>query len=178
METNRVTYAKLRLIHQAVCDYWRHNGSPEPSLALWMTDTTLRFADAALAKKCAPHRDESLETIARVLESAASAGSSDLPRWFWHLEAALHLNERMLGTRIANRSRKPHVVFDQARRRSRLCGAYSTPHYIAEGLIDDVFRAMGGRQAADLLDLSVEAGQFPVTTLAKAPLSKTVHFYA
>jgi len=174
--STRITYSKLRQIQEALCNYWRINEPTEPSLALWMANTTLGFARDALSGK-RPQLDPNLEIIAHVLDIAAQAGSTDQPRWFWYLEAALHMNERILGAHVAIRNRKSKLVIDPARRRGRLCGAYSTPHYIAEALVGDVLRALGSAQRATMLDLSVEAGQFPVTVLAKAPASIAVSFY-
>ena len=177
MGSSRITYSKLRPIQEALCNYWRTNGPIESNLALWMTDKTLGFARDAVAGKRVSPKDPSLATIAHVLEMAAQPASAHLPRWFWYLEAALHMNERMLGASFDAPRRSPGIAIDEARQRGRLCGAYSTPHYIAEALVGDVLRALGTRRKATMVDLSLEAGQFPVTVMAEAPSSMAVDFY-
>lgn len=149
------------------------------TLPLWIADVSLDFARQAIADATPRIKNPSLETLWRVLDEGAHANPSDIPRWFAYLEAALHMSERMLGARVVKaRKSNSQVKIEPLRLRGQPCGAYSTPHFIVDSVLDDVFAAASTDKKIDILDLSVEAGHFPVSVAARAPNGARIDFYA
>jgi tRNA1(Val) A37 N6-methylase TrmN6 len=178
--SSRVTHSKLGQIHAASAEYWSRTPShSRPPLPLWIADVTLGFARHAIAGRVPRIHDPSLELLWRILDQGAKANSPDMPRWFAFLEAALHMSERMLGVRVAKtRTAGSALKIEPLRTRGQPCGAYATPQFIVDSLLEEVFSIVSTESPVDMLDLSVEAGQFPVSVAARAPDKARINFYA
>jgi len=147
------------------------------NLSLWLADLTLSGARDALEGRHSATADPNIAAIQQVLDVAAN-GSGATASWFDYLEAALHISERMLGAEIRGRAGNRRIVIAPQRRRGQCCGAYSTPGCIAQSLVQDAIKALGQSRRLRMIDLSLEAGQFPITTLANAESGTSVEFYA
>ena len=177
--SSRVTHSRLSQIHTATAEYW--NRTPlrdQKSLPLWIADVTLEFARQAIDNSSPSLDDTSLAALWRVLDEGARSNSSDMPLWFAYLETALHMSERMLGARLSkSNSGSIPVRIEELRLRGRPCGAYSTPHFIVDAVLEDVFGTLCTAGELDFLDLSVEAGHFPVS-IAAHPDRARINFFA
>jgi tRNA1(Val) A37 N6-methylase TrmN6 len=178
--SSRVTHSKLGQIHAASAEFWSRTPShSRPALPLWIADVTLGFARHAIAGSVPRISDPSLELLWRILDQGAKANSSDMPRWFAYLEAALHMSERMLGVRVAKtKATGSALKIEPLRTRGQPCGAYATPQFIVDSVLEEVFSIVRTDNPVDMLDLSVEAGQFPVSVAARAPDKARINFYA
>jgi tRNA1(Val) A37 N6-methylase TrmN6 len=178
--SSRVTHSRLSQIHAATAEYWSRTPlRDQKSLPLWIADVTLEFARHAIDNSSPRLEAPGLAALWRVLDEGARSNSSDMPFWFAYLETALHMSERMLGARLAkSKSGGTPVRIEELRLRGRPCGAYSTPHFIVDSVLDDVFGIHSTTRALDILDLSVEAGHFPVSIAAQAPDRARINFFA
>jgi N-6 DNA Methylase len=177
--SSRITHSKLGEIQTAVADYWADKSSASRTpLSLWMADVTLRFAREALKRGNPQVKDSNLHTLWRILDQAAKINLPEMPPWFAYLEAALHMSERMLGAQLSEaRRQRAHFSIETNRLRGQPCGAYATPHFIVETVLSDVFATVKSDRRLSMLDLSVEAGHFPVSVVAHAPQGCRISFY-
>lgn len=167
--SSEATYAQLSVIHQEIRRYWQAKCVRELDLALWLADVTLGAARAALAGRDDPKRNPHIREIGRILASASIPAGERTAGWFDYADTALHMCERMLGARLAPAANRTLALeIDPARKRGRPCGAYATPRGIAQDVIRDVLRGLRRSTTLDVLDLSTEAGQFLITTMAAA----------
>jgi hypothetical protein len=144
-----------------------------------MADVTLRFATQALNREDLIIKDPNLLTLWKILDQAARMNLTEQPTWFAYLEAALHMSERMLGAQLSKvPGQKPHLAIEISRLRGKPCGAYSTPHFIVHAVLSDVFATTNGSKRLNMLDLSVEAGHFPISVVAHTPPDAEISFYA
>jgi hypothetical protein len=178
--SSRITHTKLGEIQRSAMNYWSgRSPALKMPLSLWVADVTLRFANLALCGEVPTTEDPNLLALWKILDQAAKANLREQPAWFAYLEAALHISERMLGAMLSeSRGRKLQIAIEKARLRGKPCGAYSTPHFIVQAVLSDVFAATIGRTRLNMLDLSVEAGHFPVSVVASAPPELEINFYA
>jgi N-6 DNA Methylase len=178
--SSEATYAQLSAIHREVRGYWQEVKRPaSPDLSLWLADVTLHAARAALAGKDPGKGNPHIRQIRCILTSAAVAVGEHKVGWFDYADTALHMCERMLGARLApDANRALALEIDPTRKRGRPCGTYATPRDIAQDVIRDVLRALPRSSTLDLIDLSTEAGQFLVTTVAAVPKRPGVRLFA
>lgn len=170
----------LSQIHAATAECWSRTPlRDQKTLPLWIADVTLNFARHAINNSPPRLDNPSLAALWRVLEEGARSNSSEMPVWFAYLETALHMSERMLGARLAkSKSGSAPVKIEGLRLRGRPCGAYSTPQFIVDSVLEDAFAAFSTGGELDILDLSVEAGHFPVSVASQAPQGARFHFFA
>ena len=177
--SSRVTHSRLGEIHAAVAEYWSRTPShSQKSLSLWIADVTLNFARHAINNTPPRIEDANLAMLRQVLDEGALSNSCDVPLWFAYLETVLHMSERMLGARVVkSRSSSYPVKIEPLRLRGQPCGTYSTPHFIVDSVLKDVFTLGCSTKELDMLDLSVEAGHFPVSVAAYVPNRAKIKFY-
>ena len=148
----------------------RRGEAPVPP-ALALADRSLRIYRAAVGDS-SPLRNAIDAGVASVLR-AVSAG----PARSHYALAVLHFVERLIGLsppRAPGQRREPTTSggdgaeFTAARKRAADCGTYGTPDDIADDMISDLLAAVrtSGRRSVDILDLSMEGGQFPLTLAA------------
>jgi tRNA1(Val) A37 N6-methylase TrmN6 len=161
-----------------VKNYWHDSNLPDgSSVATWFVEIAIRVAQHELSGNgvpaCSPHHI----MIGELLRHAVTSEPRG-PDWFPYVESCLHMSERLLGMELkgpVGKDRRLQVTL--ARRRSRVCGAYATPGSMTEALIADVFATVTRDGAVSILDLSVEAGQLPISALAFAPTKRPVKFF-
>ena len=114
--------------------------------------------------------------IARVISIAVERHPRTKPAWTAEAAAILHLTERMLGILPSGRTYNSLIPsLAVHRRRSVSCGTYSTPDAIADQMCRDLLAefAKVNQKSIDVADLSVEAGQFPLSLLGQEPKFRT-----
>lgn len=174
---SRVTFRHLALaqrsIQELAADIADLDSAAPPQIRL--TDACLRICRAELTGRF-EMRGNTLETrLYHVLKAAADARNPGKPRWAGYAEATLHFVERTLGMRFG---RDDHSLsMDEPRERGQTCGTYSTPDFIADTMAREVLAEIRGLgRKADVLDLSVEAGQFPLSLIVQGG-GDQVEFY-
>lgn len=153
------------------------------SPALSLMDRCLQVSESLLNGKENGHeRDPGLAEVAEVLTSAAVCQKGRDRRESFAL-AALHFVERTLGLTELGSSRKEgrtgRIAFSSERRRARDCGTYSTPDFIVRSMLRELFPFLHQGQVRDvkMLDLSLEAGHFALTTRRWASNEQKIRFY-
>jgi hypothetical protein len=159
----------------------KRNSSDQPVVRL--ADQCLRVSESLLqgGRKGLDLENEESD-IAEVLSSATADRPAGNDRIGLAL-AALHFVERTLGLakRTRKRGRKANVLtkFADGRMRSQNCGTYSTPDYIVDSMLQemfDVFRPKP-KMKLDVLDLSLEGGHFALSSMQRAARDKGIRFY-
>ena len=71
------------------------------------------------------------------------------------------------------------MTFADDRRRAHECGTYSTPDFIVDAMIQELFHAFDADRirAPEILDLSMEAGHFALEAKNRASRKRNVRFY-
>jgi hypothetical protein len=102
------------------------------------------------------------------------------PDWLLISEIVLHLSERLLGLTTQEGDLVAKIAVH--RTRSAMCGTYSTPDFVADGVTKSVLvelrrsRMLASGVPAEVIDLSLEAGHFGLSLLGHVPLNP-IHFY-
>jgi len=178
--STRFTYKHLPLAHQALFELSSlPSGKWEASPAVKLTEFCLKLSSEFLQGKS--DRLNSLDRqIMKVLEGAADGELGS--RRMGLAMATLHFVERTLGLAVqpGRRGNRSRLRMDESRRRGQKCGAYGTPEFISNAMAAEVLQALAKNaiRPATILDLSVEAGQFPVTFQHWANSSLPIDFYA
>jgi SAM-dependent methyltransferase len=187
--STRVTYRHLPLAREAVEVLIRNRartslGETPKSAAVDLLDLCLRISEELLAGRERDRIDQGMEgRLASVLQAAAAEQTTTHSSRLRYALAALHFVERTLGFEISrgarNRARLKNVgvtarsrlVISEERRRRQPCGAYSTPDFIVQAMIEDLFGFLRSEKigSADVLDMSMEAGHFPIMCSALRP---------
>jgi hypothetical protein len=187
--STRVTYRHLPLAREAVEFLIRNRartslGRARKSAAVELLDMCLRISEKLLAGPGWDKSDQGMEgRLAGVLQAAAAEQTTAHSSRTRYTLAALHFVERTLGFEISratrNRSHLKNVVvtagrrlvISEERRRRQPCGAYSTPDFIVQAMMEDLFGFLTSEKvgSADVLDLSMEAGHFPIMCSALRP---------
>jgi hypothetical protein len=157
------------------------NSSPTLSLV----EHCLKISESLLQSQrpCRQH-DAICSQIAAVLTGLA-AGQAEEHRRAVHALAVLHFAERTLGLRRpaskggTRTQAVGGVTFAEGRNRARACGTYSTPDFIVDSMLTDLFSALKTSEPriADILDLSLEGGHFALGTKRVAPQRQKVRFH-
>ena len=149
-----------------------------------LLDVCLRISEELLAGPMREKSDQEMEgRLASVLQAAAAEQATTHSSRLRYALAALHFVERTLGFEISrgarNRTRLKNVgvtagkcvVISEERRRRQPCGTYSTPDFIVQAMMEDLFGFLRSERvgSADVLDLSMEAGHFPIMCSALRP---------
>lgn len=159
--------------------------SLDTSPTLVLADRCLRISENLLqGERSRRQNDVGFSQIAAVL-SAAATGQTERNRRTGHALAALHFAERTLGLSKVASMTGPRtdiaaaVTFSQGRRRARECGTYSTPDFIVDSMLGDLFSAFAANRArvVDILDLSLEGGHFALATKQHASRFHDVRFH-
>jgi hypothetical protein len=155
------------------------------SPALSLLHRCLQVSESLLNGKAnVLERDARLIQVAKVLTAAAVCQKGRDSRESFAL-AALHFVERTLGLielgsgRKKGRPRTGRIAFSSERRRARGCGTYSTPDFIVRSMLRELFPLLRQSQVRDakILDLSMEAGHFALTTRQWVSNEQKVQFY-
>jgi hypothetical protein len=178
--STRFTYKHLPLAHRALYELSSLTSSKAGDFpAVKLTELCLKLSSQLLQGKSDP-RSPLDRQIMKVLEGAAEGELGS--RRMGLAMATLHFVERTLGLAIQPGRRRSQIRFrmDESRRRGQKCGAYGTPEFISNAMAAEVMQALAkdGAKSATILDLSVEAGQFPVTFLCNSGNSVPIRLYA
>jgi len=178
--STRFTYKHLPLAYRALFELSSlPSGKLGDSPAVKLTEFCLKLSSEFLQGK-----SDGLNPLGRqimkVLEGAADGELGS--RRMGLAMATLHFVERTLGLAVQPGRRRNRIRFrmDESRHRSQKCGTYGTPEFISNAMATEVLQALAKDRAksAAILDLSVEAGQFPVTFQHWANGSLPIDFYA
>lgn len=180
--STRVTFRHMPLVEQAMCALAASSNDPAPTVPF--LDMCLRVCEKALRGTCGDSAERNLEAdIREVLKTAALAdGNGTSPRVRYAF-AILHLVERALGFTLLDRKgrhgRTQRLVISNERQRGQRCGTYGTPDAICHTMVKELTDHLVGdrRRSADVLDLSVEAGHFPLTFAVNRPNSLNIRFF-
>lgn len=185
--SSRITYRHLALAREAIRELApREAVAPASSLL----ELCLRLGAEALAdplRRRGDLRRSDLETrVAAMLDAVAIDPHSLGSRRVQYALASMHFAERALRSTPRSSGRalghpRPDPPVDPVNeRRAPGCGTYSTPDFIARAMVEDLFQALvaNDTSSADVLDLSTEAGQFPLTIAVLRPPSVRVRFFA
>jgi hypothetical protein len=178
--STRVTFRHVDLARELALTKERANLSGRSALAcppaVNLAERCFRVSESLLQggrNECAHDRESA--GIAAVLRSATNDRPEGADR-MGHALAVLHFVERTLGL-----GKKRHKAsFVQGRVRSRNCGTYSTPDYIVDGMLQDLFSAFVAerrRSPLTILDMSLEGGHFALGSKQHAPRNRTVRFH-
>jgi len=187
--STRVTYRHLPLAREAAEVLVRnrpHNSSPNirESPAVELLDMCLRISEELLAESATGKAYEEMEArVARVLKTASTEQAVIRSSRIRYALAALHFAERTLGFEISktarygtyskngHRTAGKHLVISEGRLRGQHCGAYSTPDFIVQAMVQDLFGFLRSERvsSADFLDMSMEGGHFPLMCSALRP---------
>lgn len=171
---SRITYKYLKLGQRSIQYFRTKRCSTPPQVSL--TDECIRIAQADLMQFCDTAPDGIEGQLCNALRDGAAARAPDKPLWAGYTEAMLHFVERTLGMQTA--VGRQDIKIHPHRLRGQLCGTYSTPDFIADTMIRELTDNLdlGSARGLDVLDLSLEAGQFPLSLLI-AGCSRPVRFY-
>ena len=116
--------------------------------------------------------------ICGVLRKAADARADGKPLWAGYAEAALHFAERTLGMYSSRLKGRESALINPERTRGLNCGTYSTPAFIGDTMVKELLEHLerSSLSSLDIVDLSLEAGQFPLTLLIQGS-TRRIHFY-
>jgi hypothetical protein len=186
--STRVTYKHLELACELAvkgCFNVSHSHTRPGSPTLSLLERCLHASENLLNGDTKDfERDAGLAQIAHVLTAASGYDRAEEKRSSYAL-AALHFVERTLGlTTRAPRPGKRHRVpgrmrFCLERRRARECGTYSTPDFIVQSMLGELFFALeqDKEEFVDVMDLSIEGGHFPLAMRRWAARKREVRFY-
>jgi tRNA1(Val) A37 N6-methylase TrmN6 len=178
--STRFTYKHLPLARRALFELSSLSSSKlGDSPAVKLTESCLKLSSEFLRGKS--DRLNPLEKqILKVLEGATDGEPGS--RRMGLAMATLHFVERTLGLAVqpGRRQNQIRLRMDELRTRSQKCGAYGTPEFISNTMATEVLQTLAKDRArsATILDLSVEAGQFPVTFQHWANGLLPIDFYA
>ncbi len=179
--STRLTYQKLGLAHQALRELANGNkGTRNDGPAIRLAERCLNVGSGLLQGRKTSSYNSLDREIAGLLEQAANAECAGSRRTRFGF-TILHFVERTLGFSVepANGRGTQELALHEHRQRGQNCGTYGTPEFIAEAMAHDVLDALDADGLGyQLLDLSVEAGQYPVTFLGSARRQKPIQFYA
>ena len=169
---------KLALAHDATRPAAR---SVKLSPAVRLVVRCLRISESVLQPSgYATAHDKDWRAVAALLRCATKGSPLGAER-ISHALAVLHFVERTLG--LSNRrygGRTSSASFVRPRVRSRNCGTYSTPDYIVDGMMRDLFTSLAAerrRSPLTILDMSLEGGHFALGSRQHAPRDRVVHFH-
>jgi hypothetical protein len=165
----RTTYRQRDAVWSLLCGLFESRvstGHVLPNYALAFADCCLRFSNRIRTQSVSLKLQDQL---AEMLSSAVAA-SGNTPDWLTKAETIMHFCERLLGVLPSGErlpSLDPRTLVD--RPRSLACGTYSTPGIIARQVSRDLLAAIraDGKRAADVADLSLEAGHFALSVIAE-----------
>jgi hypothetical protein len=114
--------------------------------------------------------EDPMVRLATVIAQASERSPKWKPIWAAKAEAVLHLTERLLGFARIERARvvNPQHGPNGYRNRGIACGTYSTPDFISDEMCKDLLRELdrtATRHGHTVLDLSLEAGNYPLALL-------------
>ncbi len=195
--STRVTYRHLPLAREAVEVLIRNRARISPSsvrqsAAVELLDMCLRISEELLAGPADGKPREEMEArVARVLRTAAEEQTVTQSARLRYALAALHFVERTLGFEIPKTSGRgsglknaratagKRLVMCGERLRRQNCGAYSTPDFIVQSMLEDLFAFLRSEEvgSVDVLDLSMEAGHFPIMCSALRPDRLQMEFF-
>jgi len=175
---SRVTFRHRSAAEMLLAKLWSdQSGIPNVATPqVLLTDACLRICHRKLAADLETGRNPTEARVYHVLLEAAQARSPGKPLWAGYAEATRHLVERTLGMRVQGDGSVG--IADADRARSQICGTYSTPDFIADTMVREVIRELPRflGQKLTILDLSLEAGQFPLAFIHSCS-SREAHFY-
>jgi hypothetical protein len=153
----------------------------DSSPTLLLTDRFLKISESLLQAEGSCRRNDSgFSQIAAVLKEAET-GQSVKDRRASHVLAVLHFAERTLGlSKVFSPADATGTgAFAEGRKRARQCGTYSTPDFIVDSIVGDLFSAFGANwpRKADILDLSLEGGHFALGAKQLASRCRRVQFH-
>jgi len=171
---SRVTFKYLKLAQESIQYFTTKRDGTRPQV--WLTEECIRIARADLTRSCNTMPNGIEGQICRALRDAAAARAPGKPLWAGYTEAMLHFVERTLGMHAAVGTR--NVTVHRLRARGQMCGTYSTPDFIADTMVRELTDnlAHSSCRQVDVLDLSLEAGQFPISLLIKE-FPQPIRFY-
>jgi len=195
--STRVTYRHLPLAREAVEVLIRSRArislsNVRQSAAVELLDMCLRISEELLAAPAnGKHSEEMEDRVARVLQTAAEEQTIIESARLRYALAALHFVERTLGFEISKGSRRKsrltntrataekRLVICGERLRRQHCGAYSTPDFIVQSMLEDLFAFLRSEElgSVNVLDLSMEAGHFPIMCSALRPDRLQIEFF-
>jgi hypothetical protein len=142
-----------------------------------LVDACLRICGAELNHGF--EGEEPVESeICRVLRKAADARAEGKPLWAGYAEATLHFTERTLGMYSSPLKSGESALIAPERTRGLDCGTYSTPDFIADTMAKELLAYLerSSFSSLDIVDLSMEAGQFPLSLLIQGS-ARRIRFY-
>jgi hypothetical protein len=197
--STRVTYRHFSVAHEALETLFQHrNPNHKPSTrsqrspAVALLQLCLSASTKILQEPGQCTGKDGLESrVIKVLRRASNEHAFATSLRVRYALAVLHFVERTLGL-IPNhappgahrsnglRANVKHAfVMSEDRRRRQPFGTYSTPDFIVQAMLEDLFRSMQNQAApsADVLDLSMEAGHFPLMCSALRPPALRLRFF-